>query len=148
MSSTFQPPWTESGCGHWGLLVVDTANQGQGIATALVSAAESRLASACHEIQIEYEYTPEHEYSERLKKWYEGKCGFKCVRGHSRGAGTQFRKCRKPVPPELARLGRLQRLRTMRAEVARKLEDPSACDASSDCNDGWSSEEESSSSPS
>jgi GNAT superfamily N-acetyltransferase len=37
-SSTFQPPWTTEGCGHWGLLVVDKAAQGTGVASALVSA--------------------------------------------------------------------------------------------------------------
>lgn len=27
MSSTFQPPWTERGCGHWGLLAVHPQHQ-------------------------------------------------------------------------------------------------------------------------
>merc|ERR1712159_733746 len=47
MSSTFQPPWTEQGCGHWGLLAVHPAHQGKGVASALVHAAEHRLATAC-----------------------------------------------------------------------------------------------------
>lgn len=121
MSSTYQPPWTERGCGHWGLLVVDVNCQGQGIASVLIAAAERRLAGACHEIQVEYEYTPGHAYSERLAKWYEGSCGFRCVSGRGRGGGTQFRKCRKPIPPEEARRGRRERLMQVRAEVAAQL---------------------------
>jgi GNAT superfamily N-acetyltransferase len=68
-SSTYQPPWCEEGCGHWGLVVVDVSAQGTGVASALVRAAEERLAGACEQIQIEYEYTPGHEYSERLYEW-------------------------------------------------------------------------------
>ncbi|KAL1512231.1 hypothetical protein AB1Y20_005493 [Prymnesium parvum] len=78
-SSTFQPPWTPEGCGHWGLLVVKKSAQGTGVASALVTAAEARLARSCALVQIEYEFTPGHAYSERLLEWYEGKCEFKCV---------------------------------------------------------------------
>ena len=53
-SSTFQPPWTHEGCGHWGLLVVKQSAQGTGVATALVAAAEARLARSCSRVQIEY----------------------------------------------------------------------------------------------
>merc|ERR1712159_73063 len=35
-SSTIQTPWTGKGCGHWGLLSVDVAAQGIGVASALV----------------------------------------------------------------------------------------------------------------
>ena len=56
-SSTLQPPWTPSRCGHWGLLVAAREAQGTGVASALVAAAESRLRDAgCTAIQIEYEY--------------------------------------------------------------------------------------------
>ena len=98
-SSTVQPPWTESGCGHWGLLVVDTRFQGSGVGSLLVAAAEARLASrSCSQIQIEYEYTCGDPYSERLAAWYEGKCGFSapCPLG-SRPGSRQFRRCRKRV---------------------------------------------------
>jgi len=114
MSSTYSPPWTEDGCGHWGLLVVDKDCQGQGIASVLVEAAELRLAGVCTEIQIEYEYTPGQAYSERLERWYEGSCGFKCVTGFSRRPGTQFRKCRKAIPAEVGRCGEVLRLRELK----------------------------------
>lgn len=58
-SSTRHTPWTPSGCGHWGLLVVAVEAQGTGVATALVHAAEQRLIEAgLTRVQIEYEYTP------------------------------------------------------------------------------------------
>merc|ERR1719188_1859377 len=117
MSSTFQPPWTGRGCGHRGLLVVAQECQGQGIASVLVEAAELRLAGACEEIQIEYEYAPGHAYSERLMAWYEGKCGFKCLAGRPRGSGMQFRKCRKAIPPEVSRRGERLRLAAIREDL-------------------------------
>jgi len=121
MSSTFRVPWAEEGCGHWGLLVVDVEMQGQGIATALVAAAEERLAGACVQIQMEYEYTPGDAYSERLKAWYEGKCGFRCVSNGSRGYGTQFRKCRKPIPEDAQQRGRRRRMASIREELVAEL---------------------------
>lgn len=112
-SSTFQPPWTEEGCGHWGLLSVAPAHQGTGVASALIRVAEKRLATTCVEIQIEYEYTEGHDYSQRLMSWYEGKLGFKCKQGYNRGARgtTTFRKCRKRISEEEIQKG--QRRRTM-----------------------------------
>ena len=68
-SSTYQPPWCQEGCGHWGLVVAHVDHQGTGVASALVRAAEARLAGACEMIQIEYEYTPGDDYSERLYAW-------------------------------------------------------------------------------
>mmetsp|Transcript_46255 Transcript_46255/g.100561 ORF Transcript_46255/g.100561 Transcript_46255/m.100561 type:complete len:265 (+) Transcript_46255:59-853(+) len=121
MSSTFQPPWTEEGCGHWGLLVVAVEMQGKGVASQLVAAAERRLAGVCHEIQIEYEYTPGDEYSDRLKSWYEGSCGFRCVSGNRRCAGAQFRKCRKETPAELLKVGRYDRLKEIRDLLTSQL---------------------------
>lgn len=76
-SSTIQPPWTSSGCGHWGALAVDPVAQGTGVASALVAAAEQRLAEAgCERVQIEYEYIVGDDHSERLRGWYESKLGF------------------------------------------------------------------------
>jgi len=121
MSSTFRVPWAEDGCGHWGLLVVDVDHQGQGIASALVAAAEERLAGACVQIQIEYEYTHGEAYSDRLKAWYEGKCGFRCLSNGSRGCGTEFRKCRKRVPEEAQRRARRQRIASIYAELLAEL---------------------------
>jgi len=36
ISSTYSPPWTPEGCGHWGLLVTDVKEQRKGVAKALV----------------------------------------------------------------------------------------------------------------
>lgn len=121
MSSTFKVPWAENGCGHWGLLVVDTSMQGQGIASAMVAGAERRLAGVCEQIQIEYEYTAGDTLSERLLAWYEGKCRFQCVSGRPRGQGTEFRKCRKKIPDELQRLGERERLRDMKEMLSNEL---------------------------
>ena len=43
--------------------------QGQGIAKALVWAAERRAAGVCGAVQIEYDFYEGHTYSERLKAW-------------------------------------------------------------------------------
>ena len=91
-SSTLQTPWCPSGCGHWGLLSVDPAAQGTGVASALVAAAEQRLYEAgLREVQIEYDYHRGDPQSERLLAWYEGSCGF--TGPGSRHSG--FRRCRK-----------------------------------------------------
>lgn len=98
-SSTVQPPWTERGCGHWGLLVVAKEYQGSGVGSLLVAAAEARLAARkCTQIQIEYEFISGDPVSERLAAWYEGKCGFHCMQPRSTQPGRhQFRRCRKAV---------------------------------------------------
>ncbi|CAE6966204.1 DRC1 [Symbiodinium sp. CCMP2456] len=81
-SSTIQPPFTCCGCGHWGLMVVDPAAQGSGVASALAVAAEQRLARAgCVAVQIEYQFTVGDEFCERLRGWYEGQLGFRCLTG-------------------------------------------------------------------
>ena len=100
-SSTLQPPWTPSRCGHWGLLVAAREAQGTGVASALVAAAESRLRDAgCTAIQIEYEFDGD-THSQRLYNWYEGKLEFVCGAGPPRAGGgvfgPQFRKCRKKI---------------------------------------------------
>ena len=123
-SSTYQPPWCQEGCGHWGLVVAHVDHQGTGVASALVRAAEARLAGACEMIQIEYEYTPGDDYSERLYAWYEQRCGFTCARGppHARpGGGAQFRKCHKPVPEAAQRAAKRRRLLAMRGQVVTEL---------------------------
>jgi len=122
MSSTFKVPWAESGCGHWGLLSVDPDEQGKGIASAMIAVAERRLAGACVQIQIEYEYTPGDELSERLMKWYEGKCAFQCMHGRPRGRGSEFRKCRKMIPEDLQRTGERERLTDIKAELESQLQ--------------------------
>jgi predicted N-acetyltransferase YhbS len=45
-SSTLHVPWCTPGCGHWGMLAVVPEAQGQGVASALVAAAEHRLLAA------------------------------------------------------------------------------------------------------
>ena len=62
------------------------------------------------EVQMEYEYTSNDPYTERLKKWYEATLGYVCKMGHPRGGGTQFRKCRRLFEDKEKLLGRLQRL--------------------------------------
>lgn len=101
-SSTIQPPWTCCGCGHWGFLSVHPDVQGAGIASALVLAAEQRLAQAgCIAVQIEYQYCTGDELSERLRLWYEGKLGFKCASGapSTVPGHHHFRICHKCICP-------------------------------------------------
>merc|ERR1712070_579023 len=84
------------GDGHWGALAVDPAAQGQGIASALVMAAEKRLLEAgCESVQIEYRFTVGDPAKERLFEWYEGKLGFD---GGPRHSG--FRCCHKMLSLE------------------------------------------------
>ena len=122
-SSTYQPPWCEEGCGHWGLVAVAPEAQGGGVASALVRAAELRLAGACGEVQIEYEYTVGHAYSERLRQWYETKLGFGCAAGPPRGpeGSTQFRKCRKVLSEAACRVGRRRHLTELKRHFEREL---------------------------
>eukprot|EP00929_Paragymnodinium_shiwhaense_P001400 TRINITY_DN101631_c0_g1_i1.p1 TRINITY_DN101631_c0_g1~~TRINITY_DN101631_c0_g1_i1.p1 ORF type:complete len:231 (+),score=52.30 TRINITY_DN101631_c0_g1_i1:52-744(+) len=97
-SSTLQPPWTCWGVGHWGLLAVDPAAQGGGVASALVAAAEDRLRQAgCGAVQIEYKYRAGDAAKERLFQWYEQKLGYACWSGApSQSPGQrQFRICHK-----------------------------------------------------
>eukprot|EP00444_Apocalathium_aciculiferum_P056483 CAMPEP_0183597160 /NCGR_PEP_ID=MMETSP0371-20130417/176434_1 /TAXON_ID=268820 /ORGANISM="Peridinium aciculiferum, Strain PAER-2" /LENGTH=286 /DNA_ID=CAMNT_0025809103 /DNA_START=42 /DNA_END=899 /DNA_ORIENTATION=+ len=108
-SSTVQPPWTGSGCGHWGLMVVDVAAQGTGVGSDLVRAAEERLrAAGCREVQIEYEYTAGDPASERLMQWYETRLGFSGGGRRSLKPGqTDFRRLRRGLgDAEVARASR------------------------------------------
>mmetsp|Transcript_30112 Transcript_30112/g.69542 ORF Transcript_30112/g.69542 Transcript_30112/m.69542 type:complete len:261 (-) Transcript_30112:19-801(-) len=99
-SSTLQPPWTSRLCGHWGLLSVHPGAQGSGVASALIAAAERRLLECgCSSVQIEYEFTAGDKDSERLLRWYEGRCGFKASRPPPR-RGSEFRCCHKKLTPE------------------------------------------------
>ena len=109
-SSTLHTPWTGPGCGHWGLLVVDVEAQGTGVASALVRAAESRLADAGQgSVQIEYSYHQGDRDSERLLSWYEGSLGFRGPRSRRSG----FRICSKRLhDPRSLRQSFLPRLAT------------------------------------
>jgi len=118
-SSTFSPGWTPEGCGHWGLLAVDPAHQRKGVATALILAAERRLATTMDMIQIEYQHMGD-EYSEALRQWYEVKLGF-------RGDGPPrpgFRRCLKAIPGSEKQRGERRRLEEIRnwlkAELAKE----------------------------
>uniref|UniRef100_A0A7S0ZXG8 N-acetyltransferase domain-containing protein n=1 Tax=Noctiluca scintillans TaxID=2966 RepID=A0A7S0ZXG8_NOCSC len=111
-SSTYDPGWTPDGCGHWGLLAVDPKHQNKGVATALVLAAERRLAMQSEMIQIEYEYGGD-EFSTRLLAWYEDKLGFHGGPKPPRGYHT-FRRCHKPIPAEEQRRGQRRRLEEIR----------------------------------
>ena len=134
-SSTYQPPWTPDGCGHWGLLVVHKDAQGTGVASALIGAAERRLAGACSHVQIEYDYTPGDAHSEKLMGMYETKHGFRCStappRRRRRGADdapveSQFRKCHKKLPPRLVTEQRPVHLRGIRESFVSQLPDAGA----------------------
>ena len=123
-SSTYQPPWTDEGCGHWGLLVVDPRAQGQGVASAIVAAAERRLAGCCQRVQIEYDYHPEHAPSEQLRGMYD-KFGFSCSSSNGRrrrgSGGSEFRRCHKELPEALMRVQRPAYLRGVRESLTSDL---------------------------
>ena len=124
-SSTFQPPWTDQGCGHWGLLVVSQAAQGTGVASAIVAAAERRLAGCCARVQIEYDYYPDHPPSQALKAMYEDHFGFVRESGSGRrrssSGGSEFRRCHKELTEALRRMQRPVYLRAMRDSLATEL---------------------------
>ena len=124
-SSTFQPPWTDQGCGHWGLLVVSQAAQGTGVASAIVAAAERRLAGCCARVQIEYEYYQNHPPSEALKAMYEDHFGFVRESGSGRrrssSGGSEFRRCHKELTEALQRMQRPVYLRAVRDSLATDL---------------------------
>jgi len=125
MSSTFQPPWTEQGCGHWGLLAVDPAHQGKGVASALVKAGEARLETVCDEIQMEYRHTMGNPDSTKLHAWYEGRLGFVCPHGPPGGpeGSQEFRMCRKRIPEATQKAGERRRLVEFRGWLLEQLED-------------------------
>jgi GNAT superfamily N-acetyltransferase len=121
-SSTFSPGWTPEGCGHWGLMAVDPAHQGGGVATALVLAAERRLATASGAIQIEYSYTKDDEFSNRLMAWYEDRLGFD---GGPRGR-SGFRHCFKEIPECEQLAGERRRIEEVRDWLSGQLADAEA----------------------
>lgn len=121
-SSTFDPGWTPEGCGHWGLLAVDPAHQGRGIATALVLACERRLATVSEAIQIEYQYFAGDEFSKRLHAWYEQKLGFDGG-GPPPRRGSCFRRCLKDIPEAQQRLGQRRRLLEIRGWLQEQLQE-------------------------
>lgn len=99
-SSTLYVPWAGPGCGHWGLLAVDPTHQGRGVASALVAAAEERLAAeGMTAAQIEYSFREGEELSERLYAWYEGPNGLSYSGPRTKRSG--FRMCRKALTPPL-----------------------------------------------
>jgi len=100
-SSTLAVRWAPRGCGHWGLLVVDEAYRGTGVASALVAAAEHRLREAgLGMVQIEYDCVGGDSLSERLHRWYEGKLGFVALSARpppSEPGEREWRSCRKQL---------------------------------------------------
>ena len=71
--------------------------QGTGVASALVQAAETRLAAAglC-KVQIEYSFHLGDPLAERLFAWYEDTLGYV---GPRDGKRSGFRMCRKRLSP-------------------------------------------------
>ena len=141
-SSTYQPPWTPEGCGHWGLLSVHPTAMGTGVASALVAAAERRLAGTCERVQIEYEYTVGHAHSQKLMAIYEGKMGFQCPSPKPRGRRTdgndhlrdaedsapetEFRRCQKPLPLRLRLEERPNHLKAIKSDFDAQLAEEAA----------------------
>ena len=115
--------------------------QGTGVASALVRAAETRLAGGgCGMVQIEYDYTPGHAHSEKLMSMYEEKLGFTCSSGAPRRRRrvadddddaepprSQFRRCHKKLDPRLVAENRPAHLKGIReaftAQLAAESED-------------------------
>jgi len=120
ISSSLATLWTGPSVGHWGLLAVDPTLQGRGIASALVASAESRLAEACSQIHIEYDFYPGREHSQRLRNWYE-KLGFVQKGSEQKDGGGEFCFCRKRVPKQSQTQGKLRRLQAERLEVETEL---------------------------
>lgn len=78
VSST--PHWNGD-CGQWGFLAVAVAEQGNGVATELVSAAERRLMEhGCTQVQIEYMLKPCDSDGRKLHAWYS-RLGFETTFG-------------------------------------------------------------------
>lgn len=122
ISSSFHTLWTEVGIGHWGLLAVDVAAQGTGVGSALVAAAERRIAEECQQVHIEYDFMPGDPHTERLRAWYEAR-GYRRLGGRrSPGPpGSEFCFCRRPLSEEELRQGRARRLRAERDHLAAEL---------------------------
>lgn len=113
--------------------------QGKGVASALVHAAEHRLATACTEIQMEYSYSFGDEDSARLCEWYEGRLGFRCANGCEPYDGEnqpqgeigdgEFRMCRKLIPEAAQRAGERRRLEEIRTWLGEQLQQIEAREA-------------------
>lgn len=96
-TSTLQSPLLQSRVGRLGLLVVHPDYHSAGVGTALIKAAEDRLADACAEIEIDYELTGSRGYAEQVREWYEDRLGFKELGGftwgyNQRATVTKYRK--------------------------------------------------------
>eukprot|EP00930_Biecheleria_cincta_P049377 TRINITY_DN34595_c0_g1_i1.p1 TRINITY_DN34595_c0_g1~~TRINITY_DN34595_c0_g1_i1.p1 ORF type:complete len:278 (-),score=48.18 TRINITY_DN34595_c0_g1_i1:229-1062(-) len=129
-SSTFSPGWTPEGCGHWGLLAVDPAHQKCGIATAMVLAAERRLATQSEMIKIEYQYAGD-DFSNQLLAWYEDRLGFD---GGPRPRPGQhcFRHAFKEIPEDERRRGHRRRLVEIQQWLQQQLAQAEATASSAD----------------
>lgn len=123
-SSTFSPGWTPEGCGHWGLLAVDPAHQKGGVATAMVLAAERRLATVSEMIQIEYQYTGD-AFSNQLMAWYEDKLGFDGG-PRPRPGSRCFRRAFKDIPEAEQRRGQRRRMGEIRQWLENELAEAEA----------------------
>lgn len=127
-SSTFSPGWTPEGCGHWGLLAVDPAHQGCGAATALVIAAERRLATVSELIQIEFRHTEGDAFCHRLLDWYE-KLGFEGRPRRLEPGETDFLHVYKAISDDRQRWGRKQRLMDIKSFLTEQLNEADASES-------------------
>mmetsp|Transcript_68315 Transcript_68315/g.142801 ORF Transcript_68315/g.142801 Transcript_68315/m.142801 type:complete len:397 (+) Transcript_68315:103-1293(+) len=135
-SSTYSTGWMEEGYGHWGLLAVDPAHQGSGAATALVLAAERRLAMDSEGVGMEYQYTCGDPFSERLLKWYEDRLGFYGGPRPTRVGSCSFRHCRKEIPEDVQQRGRKRRLQEIRLWLRSQIEEIEALEKEDEPEEG------------
>jgi len=67
-----------------------------------------------------------HPYSEGLKKFYEGSCGFTCINASQGRRCDEFRRCRKKISTYDACIGEWQRLasiqKAMQLEITKMLQ--------------------------
>merc|ERR1712151_15608 len=103
-------------------MAVGPTFQGRGIATALVMAAERRLATVSAAIQIEYQFTVGDEFSARLMRWYEETLGFEGGPKPTRAGSRSFRRCIKRISEEEQMKGHQRRMQEVHSFLQEQVE--------------------------